>query len=454
MKTFIFSLFLMSLPIIMISQIELENTIQYDSPDVFTQFNPESTYKLDSLYYYTGDYDNWKLNFRGKAVKFNSIGKSLEVIYHFWDSENETWIKKDSLSLLYYTPDKIKQALRLFWNSDINQWQDTSYYSRYDDNNNRLVSKFKKWDYKQNKLLSGYSYKYSYKNSLQTSKLIQKLDTAYNMWSNYTKQTFSYNDKELNDTSYLQVWTSYFWSVFLKTIKEYDNSDLLIQSLDLKYNSGISDNYQKTSYKYDDYGNRIEYTIEKWQDSIWIPSTKQLFVYDQNNNRTVRTVLKFSDNKWNNTVKYTYSYDSKNQQIEVKTDIWDVEINEWIQSRQETTVYDDFGNVVLRESKNKNPDLNTWENESKVVYYYSEIDTDSNKPANKHDLNIFPNPTTGFISIKNTQVINATLYNASGNIIKCFNAPSIIDISDQPNGIYLLEIITNNQLITKRIFKL
>ncbi|MCH8319282.1 MAG: T9SS type A sorting domain-containing protein, partial [Bacteroidetes bacterium] len=77
------------------------------------------------------------------------------------------------------------------------------------------------------------------------------------------------------------------------------------------------------------------------------------------------------------------------------------------------------------------------------------------------NIKIYPNPATGilFIDHKNADVFSIKIYNLLGKCIAKFNknnfvslSPSLlnIDLSDQTNGIYFVEIITNTGLLIKK----
>ena len=73
---------------------------------------------------------------------------------------------------------------------------------------------------------------------------------------------------------------------------------------------------------------------------------------------------------------------------------------------------------------------------------------------NDVDYNIFPNPTTGKVIIKGTKDAQITVYNILGSVVyqneKAENNEEI-DLSDLPTGNYVIKIINNNKVVTKKI---
>jgi len=77
------------------------------------------------------------------------------------------------------------------------------------------------------------------------------------------------------------------------------------------------------------------------------------------------------------------------------------------------------------------------------------------KERNINKLNIFPNPAKDFLSISLTNNLPSelTLMDISGKILheKTFTNSSNIDLSKLKNGIYLISVINNSQITTKRV---
>jgi hypothetical protein len=65
---------------------------------------------------------------------------------------------------------------------------------------------------------------------------------------------------------------------------------------------------------------------------------------------------------------------------------------------------------------------------------------------------IYPNPTTGVFTISGENILEVQIRDLSGALIQHNNTTSI-DLSQQPNGIYLVKIMTDKGVITKKIFK-
>ena len=87
---------------------------------------------------------------------------------------------------------------------------------------------------------------------------------------------------------------------------------------------------------------------------------------------------------------------------------------------------------------------------SNVIYY---LLTDINDVSNKH-INIYPNPATSYITIDNVKSTDIKiLSDINGKMIDFINNKNIIDISDLSNGIYLLKIITEKEILIDKFIK-
>jgi len=70
---------------------------------------------------------------------------------------------------------------------------------------------------------------------------------------------------------------------------------------------------------------------------------------------------------------------------------------------------------------------------------------------------VFPNPSQGTINIALTSKVESTIevYNVVGKLVyqaKPFNTQLItIDVNNQPNGVYFVNIKTGNDIVTKKI---
>ena len=72
---------------------------------------------------------------------------------------------------------------------------------------------------------------------------------------------------------------------------------------------------------------------------------------------------------------------------------------------------------------------------------------------NNEKITLYPNPTTGIVNIEGNNYIKVFVINSNGNIVEIINNKKRIDLSNQPNGLYILKIITNKEIVKKKVIK-
>jgi len=65
---------------------------------------------------------------------------------------------------------------------------------------------------------------------------------------------------------------------------------------------------------------------------------------------------------------------------------------------------------------------------------------------------VYPNPTTGIFTITGENITGIQIWNAAGGLTYTISSPAV-DISSQPDGIYLVKITTNRGTVIKKLIK-
>ncbi|MGE5316984.1 MAG: T9SS type A sorting domain-containing protein, partial [Chloroflexota bacterium] len=75
------------------------------------------------------------------------------------------------------------------------------------------------------------------------------------------------------------------------------------------------------------------------------------------------------------------------------------------------------------------------------------------EPQKTETVSIYPNPTTGQIKVNTTTRINSVeLYKITGESLGSIEVNSnVIDLSHFPSNIYVLKIITGNEVVLKKV---
>ncbi len=63
---------------------------------------------------------------------------------------------------------------------------------------------------------------------------------------------------------------------------------------------------------------------------------------------------------------------------------------------------------------------------------------------------IYPNPTTGYFTVETEEIINISIFNSVGKLVRNSNTKNI-DLSNFKQGVYFVKVTANSSIITKRI---
>ncbi|RLD83184.1 MAG: hypothetical protein DRJ10_03990, partial [Bacteroidetes bacterium] len=71
----------------------------------------------------------------------------------------------------------------------------------------------------------------------------------------------------------------------------------------------------------------------------------------------------------------------------------------------------------------------------------------------KDGIKLFPNPTTGKLFIEGVEGANIKVYNITGKVVASYSdfSDKSIDLSGLENGVYFIDIVTDNNTITKKV---
>ena len=287
----------------------------------------------------------------------------------------------------------------------------------------------------------------------------QKMVDSTNRW-NYLEEAFITSGEGEAKTYSLFITTDTI--IAGKTYKKVMCQIIRQNSNDIVYAASIrEDNDSQTVFiKFEDIEEKIIYSFNhKVGDIISVDTT---FHRDAYNVRSIKSIGTFDFNgtqrKKIEIADTLYRINHPRPDLfppqEVYTDFW----YEGIGS------FKSFFNLILDASSGSfygeellcfwNEDTQIYQNPDWNTCEYAIIVTEIKEISNFSDFKVFPNPTNGEFQIKSDEEIeNITITDLNGNIILNLNNKSDIDISEQPNGIYILKIKTKNQKYSEKIVK-
>jgi hypothetical protein len=82
------------------------------------------------------------------------------------------------------------------------------------------------------------------------------------------------------------------------------------------------------------------------------------------------------------------------------------------------------------------------------------VSTGDNQLSNTQDINVYPNPSTGQFNVTGvSEGMNIEIYDYAGrmvNTMKADNETMKLDMSNQPNGLYLVRILSKDQALVSQ----
>jgi hypothetical protein len=216
-------------------------------------------------------------------------------------------------------------------------------------------------------------------------------------------------------------------------------------------------------YEYNEFGDLLAYSCESSMDDIFYKSWKYNFLYNDTRELIERTYYFGAGTEWSSqpTTKYQYEYEPvKEGEALCFPNIYnfdDIHLN-WFHSDNKLV----SDNYWLADCSS----ILHFVESSQYSYNLITIITDDEQEEEEEgivdeyiDILVYPNPTTGELRITNyeLEIKNVEIFDVYGKkqfLSTCSPVhSSTINISHLPSGIYFVKIVTENQIITKKIMK-
>jgi uncharacterized protein (UPF0218 family) len=191
--------------------------------------------------------------------------------------------------------------------------------------------------------------------------LHQKRESPNNEWTNYYKQTYTYNMNDSLITYLEEAW------------------DLIQQSWI---------NRVRKTYNYDDNANLINLISERWSQEIndWEFSSQKKYKYNSERNRT-EYLNQFWDRftgSWQNKSRNLYEYNESNYLISDTFEDWEV-TNEWIKEARGIYEFDNHGNLLIELWQHYHGGQQYWINDRIFKFIYNDRNLQLTKSISNWD---------------------------------------------------------------------
>jgi hypothetical protein len=400
----------------------------------------------------------------------------------YYDDNGDMWLKYEPF---YDDPNgNITLWICSIWNTD-DYWDE--YWKReytYDSNGN--LTSYARIGFDTN--IHDWKHEYTYdSNGNLTLEIYSLKDTDLNYWYKDHKDMYTYDSNGNLTLSIRSNWGNNDWEILGEDEYTYDSNGNLTLHVHSDWNDELNDweLRWKNDYTYDSNGNLTLEIYSNWNNELndWELRWKSEYTYASNGNPSLRVSFDWNTGfyEWEVNSKSEYTYDSNgNLTFEIYSD-WNDELNDWeflgedeytydsngnltlkidYEYMKDEYTYDSNGNRSLRVKFDWNTDLNDWELRYTSEWYWSQISEVGE--LNINDIfTVFPNPTSGNLSIKGEVFLNQhvilEMTNLRGqsvysNKLLLTNIDHNIILPKLPKGMYLLTIKANNINSTQKIF--
>ena len=80
-----------------------------------------------------------------------------------------------------------------------------------------------------------------------------------------------------------------------------------------------------------------------------------------------------------------------------------------------------------------------------------DINTSTIDEQTPFQISIYPNPTNGLVNIQSSEIVDVVVFNIVGEIILLAKNATQIDLSNQPRGIYMVQLTSDEGVITRKV---
>lgn len=429
--------------------------------------------KLDSVDTY--EYDNNTSLFKKVYVKYydyNSIGLNTKETVHYIYGDSVQPI--DMIEYIYYQDNTISEVKKSYWQSTTNNWKpnnktNTIYYP------DSTVFLFYEWH--TNVWDEAAKAVELYTNSIRT---VISYFKSSNKWHKSYKRVYYFNPTNIDTLIYEYDYINNNWVNDYKQSNALDSNNNTTKHIRHRW-YGVWETEIKIENSFDSINNKILRNGYSGYGYPWVHKSICNYTYNSSNKITTYIEHISAGTVWmkNDSIHYTQS--SNNNLTNIETYFWYHGFNYWVKSENYSYSYDlsyirsdlvlpyeimtnnnsisFFKNMLTTIFTYQSDTANMWIQEPhyKSFFHFSPIIVGLNSTISKNEINIYPNPSSDFISIINLNSGNFTLtiYNIDGKKIKEAKLKSNkLDINSLPNGIYIINITDGDISIVKKFVKI
>ena len=354
-------------------------------------------------------------------ANYDANGNCTLTLVSAFNPSNNQWLAVNKTEYSYNTDNKLSMQIGFQWDFNKN-----------------------KWIYQNTNQIGKSEYFYDSKgNNIRTNAYVW--DTTANIWNINTSTTNIYNS---NNKIIGQLDSNFYGgnTSISKVEYTYDgkgNNTLILNSY---FNNGTWSQNNKTEYTFDANNNNTMKIYYYWdnQNSQWVSNSKIEITFDANGNNTTEIQSEYSNNTWNYSRKYSTSY---NNSVNFSDIAWPFSNTIYTTNAPKHQI---TGSISQDFTNNK------WVNRNSETFYYKAFSPNSSAlEIESIASNIFPNPTSGIVTIVANQDLETIhVFDVSGKLVhsqtKITKQNNVeIDLSALNNGIYFIHAQTENGEVSK-----
>ncbi len=244
-------------------------------------------------------------------------------------------------------------------------------------------------------------------------------------------------------TRVASLWTGNAWQNSTMHNQKYDGGGALIETQYDTWNS-VNSSWQKLSilnYTNNANGDPLSMQFSSWNNNACVNNTLLSFTYTANNKTLNALSQQWMSSFWQNYSSTTYSYNTSGELLSTLGKKWEVQNAAFEDNNREDYTYHSSGQTDKITNLYWDKSKSSWYFLSRRTYNYDFIPTVL-KEFDKEDLLVFPNPSTSQLIISSAfaaeEIVFTDTQGRTIKKVKLNNGENTVDISELPNGIYIL----------------
>lgn len=273
---------------------------------------------IDSSYRTVLTDNVWHLTSRIKNAQRNSNGLITEVLYDSKNKETGIW-KKANKKAQYYNENLTQDSTYLYvWSTSQDSFK---VYSKdlFENGNNGLPISYIR--YRKQSFSSDWipdrKFTYTYESNQIKKLLVEKYDKNLMEWEMNYINKYSYNNENLNDTTYVCIWDEDQWNLGRYYIHEYQDNSTQLTTTTIWIDNEIEFiRDEQIVYNYDENNNTSIIDNYIWNEDLglWIKKVFTEYFWSQIEINASQSVSQ--------TIPFTHSPNPVSNQLIINNDIW------------------------------------------------------------------------------------------------------------------------------------